>query len=179
MLWSASASARTFSALVVRLAIVRLLLGAGAKVDAASERGWTPLINAAIEGHLEVVRALVEADLRTRSLARGHQVERRQVHLQLQLPGAGERADASCSHFVKWTSESAHLVLALLREWRAALGAPTLNQVVAALLLNDTSTGGAPAGAPIAAPAAADASIVRRFMSVPTSTSERRGKNLK
>jgi ankyrin repeat protein len=42
-------------------AIIRLLLAAGAKVDAPEDEGQTALMIAAREGHMDVVRLLLEA----------------------------------------------------------------------------------------------------------------------
>ena len=42
-------------------AVVELLLGAGAGVDASTSRGWTPLMAAAQLGYLDIVRLLAAA----------------------------------------------------------------------------------------------------------------------
>jgi ankyrin repeat protein len=49
------------------LAVVELLLAAGANVDRRSWDGSTPLHEAAVGGHLEVVRALLAAGADTRA----------------------------------------------------------------------------------------------------------------
>jgi len=43
-------------------AVVQLLLGAGASVDARDDKGWTPLHWAAAYGHVQLARILVTAD---------------------------------------------------------------------------------------------------------------------
>ena len=46
--------------LISDLEIVRLLSSSGADVNAEDDDSWTPLLNATKEGHLEVVKFLVD-----------------------------------------------------------------------------------------------------------------------
>jgi hypothetical protein len=57
--------------------VTAVALQAGADLDATDGEGWSPLLNASINGHLAVVKALLEAGAETGlevdgSDARGH-----------------------------------------------------------------------------------------------------------